>query len=201
MSKEIEYKFLVSEEKLKPHLQGLQPFYIIQGFLENDGFFQSNSRVFIKENKLYVYDFVWDILQDEAIEIQALKKDPHTVVRIRLKDDEAFLTIKGSGKINKGTTLERPEFEYAIPLKDGQSLLTFCSSFIEKERFEIFLDEKIWEIDFFKKNLDGLILAELEVSDADEQFIKPDFILEDVSNDHSYTNQQLSTRNKKWKKN
>jgi CYTH domain-containing protein len=109
------------------------------------------------------------------------------VVRVRIKGDKGFLTIKG-----KMVGITRPEFEYEIPLKDAEAMVElFTEKHIRKHRYEVIVDGKTWEIDQFHGKLEGLIVAELEVQSEDEEFTKPDWVTEDVSTDPKYFNAVL----------
>lgn len=116
-----------------------------------------------------------------------ISKNKDRFVRVRVIDEQGFLTIKG-----KSVGLARTEFEYEIPKKDAEELLDqFTDKYIEKLRYEIIYDGKTWEVDEFKGKLDGLILAELEVESEDEIFTRPNWVANDVSTDPSYFNAVL----------
>lgn len=111
-----------------------------------------------------------------------------TVVRVRVKDEEAFLTLKGE---NIGAT--RLEYEYSIPLGDANEMLEkLCTKpIIDKTRYEIKHMNHIWEIDVFHKDNDGLIVAEVELEDENEVVELPEWILKEVTNDVRYYNSNL----------
>lgn len=116
-----------------------------------------------------------------------LYKSKELVIRVRVKGSKAFLTIKGA---TEGLT--RSEFEYEIPMNEAREMMDqFIDKYIEKERYEITFKGKVWEVDEFKGKLDGLILAELELSSEDEDFDKPEWITDDVSHDPNYYNANL----------
>ncbi len=105
-------------------------------------------------------------------------------VRVRIRGDKAYLTIKGQTK-----GIAREEFEYAIPTEEGKRMLElFCPRRIEKERYCIPMGKHTWEVDVFHGKLSGLILAEIELEAADEAFEKPDFVGREVSEDPRYFN-------------
>lgn len=111
-----------------------------------------------------------------------LSKNP--TVRVRIKNDKAFLTIK-----SKTQGISRSEYEYEIPLPDAQELLKLCEpSIIVKRRYVI----DRWEVDIFEGDNDGLIIAEIELDDENESFDKPIWIAEEVSFDERYFNSNLS---------
>lgn len=109
-------------------------------------------------------------------------------VRVRTIDDKGFLTIKG---ITVGAT--RAEYEYAIPVADANAMLNdLCERpLVEKSRHKIKHEGHIWEVDEFKSENQGLILAEIELSDEDERFALPEWIGEEVTGDPRYFNSNL----------
>lgn len=110
-------------------------------------------------------------------------------VRIRLRDDEAFLTIK-SRSTDGG--LSRYEFEQQIPVADALQLLELCrGGFIEKERWLVPVGNHVFEVDEFHGRNEGLRVAEVELGAADEPFEKPDFIGEEVTGDPRFRNSHL----------
>jgi len=109
-------------------------------------------------------------------------------VRVRTIDDKGFLTIKG---ITVGAT--RAEYEYEIPASDANEMLDdLCEQpIIEKNRYKVSLDGLIWEIDEFDGVNAGLIVAEVELESENQEFTKPEWIGEEVSNDPRYFNSNL----------
>ena len=76
-------------------------------------------------------------------------------IRVRIKDDKAFLTLKG-----KRQQTARAEFEYEIPIEDARTLLRdFCNAIVEKIRYDITYENKLWEVDEFSGDNSGLLLA------------------------------------------
>ena len=113
--------------------------------------------------------------------------EPSRTVRVRTKGERGFLTIKSA---NVG--IVRQEFEYEIPLDDAQEILKLCADrILEKVRYEIEYAGKIWEVDVFGGKFAGLILAEVELSNADEKIILPDWVGAEVSDDPRYYNVNL----------
>jgi len=109
-------------------------------------------------------------------------------VRIRVAGKQGFITIKGS---TLGIT--RKEFEYEIPVTDAIELLDgFTAGGIEKVRYKIHFEGKLWEVDEFHGDNKGLIVAEIELQHEDEQFTKPDWVTVEVSDDKRYFNSNLS---------
>jgi adenylate cyclase len=107
-------------------------------------------------------------------------------VRVRVKGDKGYLTIKGE---QKGIT--RQEFEYEIPVEEAIELLKMCSDSIHKTRYEFQLGGKIWEIDFFHELNNGLVVAEIELGSENEKVDLPEWITEEVTHDVRYTNAVL----------
>lgn len=113
-------------------------------------------------------------------------------IRVRLQNLQAFLCIKG--KVNADNNLVRSEFEYEIPLEDGEFMLqNFCKNrVIQKTRYYLANNQLTWEIDIFKGRHQGLALAEIELPNVDTPFDIPEWIGDDVSNDFKYTNLYLA---------
>lgn len=110
-------------------------------------------------------------------------------IRIRTSDDEAFLTIKGDST----NGISRPEFEYPIPHSDALELLKQCKGLlVSKMRYEIQYEGHLWELDIFEDENKGLIVAEIELDDENEEFALPNWITTEVSSDPRYTNASLS---------
>ncbi|WP_309498019.1 CYTH domain-containing protein [Sulfurovum sp.] len=112
----------------------------------------------------------------------------HTTVRVRIRDKDAFLTIKGE---NKGAT--RLEFEYPIPINDANEMLKdLCNtSVIDKTRYLLKHEGHIWEIDIFEGENIGLVIAEIELENEDEAFTLPNWVTKEVTNDTKYFNSNL----------
>ena len=117
-----------------------------------------------------------------------LNRDPRATVRIRITDNEAYLTVKGR---NEGAV--RDEWEYQIPVSDAQAMIERCASgrVIDKLRYLVPWHGHIWEVDVFGEDLNGLITAEVELSSADETVDLPLFIGEEVTGDPRYSNSSL----------
>ena len=109
-------------------------------------------------------------------------------VRIRTAGDASFLTIKG---LAAGAT--RAEYEYAIPLEDGNEMLDTLAEqpLIEKVRYTIAYGNAVWEIDEFLGENQGLVVAEVELSSEDQPFDRPEWLGEEVTGDPRYYNSSL----------
>jgi adenylate cyclase len=117
-----------------------------------------------------------------------LNTDPSRTVRVRIKGDQGFLTIKG--KTEDG--MSRAEFEYPIPISDAEDLLQLCPNVLDKTRHLIPQDELTWEIDEFHGENQGLIVAEIELPSVDTHFFKPPWLGQEVSGEPRYYNSALS---------
>ena len=111
-------------------------------------------------------------------------------VRIRVKGEKAFITVKGISN-TEGTT--RMEWEKKIQVKEAETLLTLCEpNLIEKTRFEVKSRNHIFEVDEFFGENEGLIGAEIELTSENEEFEKPTWLGKEVTGDVRYYNSQLS---------
>jgi len=120
--------------------------------------------------------------------IQGYIPAQNATVRVRIKNNNAYLTLKGKSK-----GLSRSEFEYPIPLSDAKNMLQeLCiKPYIEKNRYNIVVGNHTWELDIFEGANSGLIIAEVELKSEDEEFIKPSWITKEVSFDARYRNSYL----------
>ena len=135
-------------------------------------------------------DFINEAFAKKRIVQAYLNSDPERTVRVRIKDDKGFLTIKGKGNLT-GTT--RLEWETAISLKDAEKLLLICEEgIIDKVRHEVKVGKHVYEVDIFTNDNDGLIMAEIELQSEDEGFEKPFWLGIEVTNDERYYNAYLS---------
>ncbi|WP_378186133.1 CYTH domain-containing protein [Aquimarina sp. W85] len=119
-----------------------------------------------------------------------LNTDPERTVRIRIKGNHGFITIKGISNAS-GTT--RFEWEKEITVEEAENLLALCETGrIEKIRHEVVVNQHTFEIDEFFGANQSLILAEIELSDENEYFDKPNWLGKEVTGDKRYYNSQLS---------
>ena len=114
--------------------------------------------------------------------------DKERVVRIRVYDNKGFITIKGE---NVG--ISRAEYEYEIPYNDAEEIINnLCyKPIIEKIRCKFEFQGFVWEVDEFHGENEGLIVAEIELSDENQAFSKPAWVGEEVTDDHRYSNANL----------
>lgn len=110
-------------------------------------------------------------------------------VRVRIRDEQAFLTIKGP---SADGGLSRYEFEKEITLVEAAHLFQLCEpGVIDKTRYLVTSGLHTFEVDEFHGDNQGLVMAEVELSSADEPYEKPDFIDKEVTGDHRYYNSHL----------
>jgi len=143
------------------------------------------------EHKYLVDREKWEALdkpQPRMIRQGYLMAGPEKHIRVRLKEGEAFLTIKGS---LDGAA--RAEYEYEIPAEDARELLDhFCVSELSKYRYVIPYGGFEWEIDEFLGSNAGLVLAEIELPDETTTFDLPPWVGKEVTGDERYYNPYLS---------
>jgi CYTH domain-containing protein len=110
-------------------------------------------------------------------------------VRVRLRDDKGFLTIKGPS-LDGG--LSRYEFEKEITVEEAEQLFRLCEpGIIDKTRYLVKSGQHTFEVDEFYGDNEGLVIAEVELGSPDEPFEKPAFIGEEVTGDRRYYNSHL----------
>lgn len=115
----------------------------------------------------------------------------NATVRIRVRDDKAYLTIKGKSA-NGG--MSRYEFEKEISLAEAAHLMELCEGgFIDKTRYLVKSGNHTFEIDEFYGENDGLVMAEVELNDENESFEVPNFIGMEVTGDIRFYNKYLLT--------
>lgn len=113
-----------------------------------------------------------------------------SVIRVRVRDTAGYVTIK-----SRDGGIARQEFEYAVPLADAQSLLTLCGlRILEKIRHEVDYAGYRWEIDEYREPLEGLILAEVELSSETEDPPRPLWAGAEITHDGSFSNAALAKR-------
>lgn len=141
--------------------------------------FLVNSTEFIQESSL----------QNRIVQ-GYLNSDPSRTVRVRIKGEKGFLTIKGKGNAS-GTT--RFEWEKEIAVAEAELLLQLCEKgIIDKIRYEIPVGKHTFEVDVFSGENQELIIAEVELSSENEFFEKPHWLGMEVTGDKRYYNSYLS---------
>lgn len=116
-----------------------------------------------------------------------LNRDKERTVRVRVRDQQGFLTVKG---ITKGDT--RAEYEYEIPLADALNILEMCEGkIVSKVRYIVPFGGRTWEVDRFEGDLAGLCVAEIELPESTHDYRLPPFVGQEVTGDPKYYNSSL----------
>ncbi|MGS0679892.1 CYTH domain-containing protein [Shewanella sp. 0m-8] len=118
-----------------------------------------------------------------------LSSVPERTVRVRVKGDKGFLTIKGIGNESGAS---RYEWENEIPLQEAKELLEICEpGVIDKTRYLVEHGNHIFEVDEFYQSNQGLTVAEVELTEESETVNKPSWLGEEVTGDPRYYNSML----------
>lgn len=116
--------------------------------------------------------------------------DQDRTVRVRVRGDKGFLTIKGRSSADG---LSRYEWEKEIPASEAVELMALCGSgIIDKTRYLVPFGRHTFEVDVFHGANEGLVLAEIELAEEQETFEKPSWLGEEVTGDPRYYNSMLS---------
>ena len=144
-------------------------------------------------------DFKPEVSKETRIVQGYLSSVPERTVRVRLKGGKGFLTIKGIGSASGAS---RYEWEKEIATNEAEELLAICEAgVIDKTRFLVKSGKHTFEVDEFYGENEGLVVAEVELSAEDEQFIKPAWLGEEVTGNVNYYNSMLMKNPyKNWKK-
>jgi CYTH domain-containing protein len=135
-------------------------------------------------------DFKKGAVRKERIVQGFLNTDPLRTVRVRIKGDKGYITVKGMGNHN-GTT--RFEWEREISVKEADALIKLSEpGVIDKLRYYVRAGKHMFEVDEFLGDNSGLIMAEIELEDEDEDFLRPQWLGEEVTAITKYYNSQLS---------
>ena len=129
-------------------------------------------------------------LSAKIVEIRQayLSIDENMAIRVRVEGIQASLNIK-----SKKTERVNNEFEYVIPLDEAQSLIRMSPyPIIEKTRYIVEYEGKTWEVDKFHADNDGLIVAEIELDEENEEFDMPSWLGDEVTADYRYLNSSLA---------
>lgn len=142
-------------------------------------------------------EFLSESIRSNRIVQGYLNSNAERTVRVRIKGNKGFLTIKGKGN-ESGTT--RFEWEKEIEVTEAEQLLLLCEDgVIDKIRYEIPFGNHLYEVDVFEGDNIGLIIAEIELEDENESFEKPHWLGEEVTGDDRYYNASLSISSyKNW---
>jgi adenylate cyclase len=134
-------------------------------------------------------DFKPETVKATRITQGYLSSVPERTVRVRIKGEKGFITIKGIGSASGAT---RYEWEMEIPVSEVDELLKICEpGVIDKTRYEIRKGKHTFEVDEFYGENSGLTVAEIELSSEDEDFEKPSWLGEEVTGDSRYYNSML----------
>ena len=137
-------------------------------------------------------DFKKEAFAKHQIAQGYLNSNPDRTVRIRIKGESGFLTIKGKNN-DSGTT--RFEWETEIALMEAKPLLDLCEKgILLKTRYEIRVGKHVYEVDVFHGENEGLIIAEIELSSEQEVFEKPNWVGKEVTGDNRYYNSYISQK-------
>jgi adenylate cyclase len=143
------------------------------------------ERKFLVRNK----DFKKIALKSTRIVQGYLSSVPGRTVRIRIRNDRGYITIKGIGSPSGAS---RFEWEMEIPVKEAEELMKICEpGQINKIRFEVTIGKHLFEVDEFLDENEGLIVAEVELSKEDEYFDKPSWLGREITGESKYYNASL----------
>lgn len=152
------------------------------------------------ERKFLVVSDVFKQKAFEKVEIKQgfLNTDPERTVRVRIRNEEAFLTVKGKSSRDG---LSRFEWEKEINKKEAENLLEICEpGKIEKTRYLVASGKFTFEVDEFHGENEGLCIAEVELETKNDSFSKPDWLGKEVTGEVKYYNSQISKNPyKTWK--
>ena len=143
-------------------------------------------------------DFIKESTVNNRIVQGYLNSNPERTVRVRIKGNKGFLTIKGKGN---DSGMSRFEWEKEIAISEAEALLSLCEKgAIDKIRYEIPIGNHTYEVDVFFGENEGLIVAEIELLSENEDFEKPNWLGKEVTSDERYYNAFLSNNPfKSWK--
>lgn len=117
-----------------------------------------------------------------------LCRDPERTVRVRVKGEKAYITVKGK---TRGDF--RDEFEYEVPMEDARAMLELCEPpLLRKTRWIVRFGGFDWEVDEFHGDLSGLVTAEIELPSSDTPYAIPPFVGKNVTGDSRYYNSCLN---------
>ncbi len=134
-------------------------------------------------------DFKADAVDALRITQGYLSSVPERTVRVRIKGDKGYLTIKGIGNESGAS---RYEWEQEIPVSDVKALLELCEpGVIDKTRYHVNSAAHMFEVDEFYGDNEGLTVAEVELESEDEAFEKPSWLGDEVTGEVRYYNSML----------
>ena len=122
-----------------------------------------------------------------------IRDDGELQVRVRLKGDQGYITLKQTKARVADEPNMRDEYEYPIPAADAKALLATVKHTLEKTRYEVIgADGKRWEIDEYGGRHKGLMVAEIELTHAKEPYQRPNWLGAEITNDKRYSNSRLA---------
>lgn len=133
-------------------------------------------------------DFMPFVTSSTRIEQGYVAKSEQLTLRIRTRNEQGYLTIKGRTN-EKG--MSRSEWEYEIPVEEARELLKFSRGTISKTRYLVPVGDHTFEVDEFYGENEGLVVAEVELQGENEEYPRPDWLGEEVTGDRRYYNSQL----------
>lgn len=143
----------------------------------------------IERKYLITGEFKSKAIKSLQIKQGYLSSIPERTVRVRIQDNQGFLTIKGS---NKKNSISRFEWEKEITKEEANELIQLCEvGIIDKIRYIVPFGDKIIEVDEFYGENKGLILAEIELDDENENIEIPNWLGKEVTADPRYYNSML----------
>lgn len=150
------------------------------------------------ERKFLVADDTWrgGAGPGRSIRQAYLAATPDHSIRIRIVENhEAWLTIKSGYR-----GIVRDEFEYQVPIADARAMLDLCQGgIIEKTRYRVSVGDRVWDIDVFAHDNEGLVMAEIELDDETQEVAAPAWLGREVTGDIRYQNSRLAdTPFKTW---
>ena len=142
------------------------------------------ERKFLVKNS----SFLHLAISSSHIEQGYLSRRTDATIRVRLRDDRAYLTVK-----SRTVGMTRDEWEYEIPADDARAMLKKCAqgNVIDKTRHIVPFEGRIWEVDVFHGDHEGLVTAEVELDSEGSEITLPPFVGEEVTGDARYYNSNL----------
>lgn len=148
------------------------------------------SNLEIERKFLVCGDFRSGAVSSTRIRQAYINSEGGRTVRVRIRDDKAYLTIKGPS-LDGG--LSRFEWEIEIPLADAEQLMRLrVTPLVDKRRYLVPFGGHTFEVDEFYGDNEGLVMAEVELASVDEAFERPDWLGAEVTGDRRYYNSHLA---------
>lgn len=133
-------------------------------------------------------DFMPFVESSSRIAQGYIARSEELTLRVRIRDDKGYLTIKGR---SDEAGMRRDEWEYEIPVEEARELLRFSRGTIDKTRYLVPVGCHTFEVDCFYGENEGLVMAEVELKSEDESFERPAWLGREVTGDRRYYNSQL----------